>query len=330
MSNKRIFECIVVLILIFVASGFADQPVTSNVDKTIAKVNGKNIVFKEIKVDKAMIQFDPSLSDLEEDEIEIKKIKKENKKLLYKIRKTIIECNIEHFQLSVSDNEMEHELDKFFAKAGKAANSEKVVIEMKDKPTKIADVLCVWIEDPKKGELLYLQKLSSHLSQNNWKAYKGFYNTFQKIERMRKHIPNSLEDIRNSKKKSLKNDILTEKLKLLITEDITVNKNKTLEYYNNTYPKIIKWRIYHYIHINNEIIDEMIQSLKTNNKPDDIVNAYDLGKSMEGGYEIESFFAHEFFFPYYAQSLRNLKVGEVGEITYGPPEAQWRWARYVN
>jgi len=238
MKKKRYKQTflIIAIFLFGVVNIYAE---TSKVDvqadsNVVAVVNGKTILYKEIKADQQIIQLGyaeelvPARMQLIVEEVE-------TKRLAAKIQKIVFEKKIFELDITASEKEVNTRVEEMFRKVELDPNQANEMIEIM---RITVDALEEWQENPSSADAIYNQKLASIISKEQWKTHQVCYNTPQKLKKMRRLIPTNIEDMKKNSRASTRNDLLYEKLRNLITRDILVSDIEISNAYKTKYSSL--------------------------------------------------------------------------------------------
>ena len=225
-----------VFLLSIIILVFSYNKVAITKDKTdssvIAIVNGEEILYKDIKLDNISLQlFDTKgLTPLESQNI-IKKNEKE--RLVGKIWEIIKNSAIKNLALTVTNNEIESEVNKRFEAAG---IDEKKASEISLRYSKLIKALEDWQKNPSNADSIYQNILSNtSITKEEWRVFQSVYNTPEKLLEMQALIPEDLNDMKQNTRKSVEKDLLFNKMRDIICADVSVSDTEVETYYQKKY-----------------------------------------------------------------------------------------------
>jgi hypothetical protein len=193
--------CIIAVITLY----HSHEKQFSGNDRLIATVNGTSIFADDINKITKMIDV-MNLNQLSDEQLRLAVQKHEINSFLSKIRQTIIEQKIKEYELTVSEQEIQTEIDSMFANI----DSDKAETIIK-KSSASFEALQQWQKEPSKSDSIYNDKLAGmDFRIDQWELLKITYDTPEKLQQM--PIPKNIEDMKNLSYESAKNDLLYRKL----------------------------------------------------------------------------------------------------------------------
>ena len=289
-----------------------------NPDTIIAIVNEIPIKYRDIQVHKDIIKFDPVLSQLEREDLQVELLKIEKQRLLFQIEKIIIDKAMNRFNITVSEEEIDRD---FHSKVEMVNLSEQDIENIKNAGKRLVEALELWQKNPTQEKKIYEDKLSDMITYEGWEGYKNLYNTPEKLEEVKKLIPSSLEDIKDISREGIIKELKLRKLKDRIAEEVKVENKEIKEYYTKKYPEVISWTIYHFFHRKKDVLEKIKKDIQNKKDIKEIIECYDLLRSKEGGYEEEVYFPEMYTF--YTEELPKLSRLETSSIVQGPFYIHW-------
>lgn len=225
-----------VFLLSIIILVFSYKKVAITKDKTdlsvIAIVNEEEILYKDIKLDYHTIQLlDTKGLTL----LEVQDLTKKNEKerLAGKIWEIIKNSAIKKLALTVTDSEIESEVNKRFENAG---IDEKMASEISNRYSKLIKALEDLQKNPSNGDSIYQNMLSNtSITKEEWKVFQSVYNTPEKLLEMKALIPEDLNNMKQNTRKSVEKDLLFNKMRDIISADVSVSDAEVETYYQKEY-----------------------------------------------------------------------------------------------
>jgi hypothetical protein len=184
-------------------------------DFVIATVNGNPIKYKDIAVSEGSYD-DP--------------IQVENGFLALKIHNIIVNEAVSEYGISVSDKEVQMELDRRFQMSG-------IDTEMADKISKkykiIYKALVEWQKNKDNSDKIFQEIVSTSplpVSIQTWEVTQKCYDTPEKLEGLKKNIPENLDDMIANSYQSTRQDVVIDKLRDKVAGDVTVTDEEVLSH----------------------------------------------------------------------------------------------------
>ena len=306
----------VILFSLFSCSVVANDNL--NPDTIIAVVNDIPVKHRDIQVHKDTIKFNPELSQLKNEDLQVELLKMEEQRLLFQIEKIIINKAINKFNITVSEKEIDKEFD---SRVEMLNLSEQDVENIRNITTRIIEALELWQRNPAQEKKIYEKKLSNLITYQEWEMFKSLYAIPEKLEEAKKFIPTSLEHIKDISKEDIVKELKLKKLKDKVTVDVKVEDEEIMKYCTQEYPKTISWTIYHFFHRKRDVFEKIKKDLLNNKDIREIIEGYNLLKSNEGGYEKEDHFSGMGLF--YTEELSRLSKSEMSSIVQGYLDVYW-------
>jgi hypothetical protein len=212
----------VVLLLVFVLSvktsiSFSEEV---NMDKIVAVVNGEEIKYKEIaKKVHVVSKYKTKNEKLpEESKLNEEILSNEKKALITKIHALLKSQKIAQLNITVSEKEIDKEIENIFSKI-----SPKATQEANRKISVLTKALRKVLKNPDRDKEVYEKDLAMLMSYEEWKAHRMQIDSIAKVELLEKELPITVEkEKRNVSREYIKNLLLDKKLEQYITSDIFV------------------------------------------------------------------------------------------------------------
>jgi len=212
-------------------------------EKIVAKIDGKNIYYNQIRVsvNKAKISFveqykrEPTLKELN---YRIREIEKQN--LLAKIYKIIENELINKFNITVTDKEAQNYYRSIIEKSGYTLNHMEKEVTASIRTVVVA--LKEYVKNPSKDKEIYAKYFGS-VSQTSlppaaWKWYKSKYGTPEGINKLEKMLQKSSFQTLSPPALSLwKNTLKRKKLQEKVSSSIRISSYELEEYYCQKFNK---------------------------------------------------------------------------------------------
>ncbi|MBP8605638.1 MAG: hypothetical protein KBI46_07350 [Phycisphaerae bacterium] len=243
---KLNYFCIV-NILLFCMSSLASRLDPNSV---IAFVKERKITYNEIKLD---IKYASTLT--------LEQIKKQEQRRLWrKIDDIIFQEAVHDYHIRATESEIDMQVDETFEKANLSDEQIHKICRISNA---IHDALIALYQKPSAAQEIYQEKLSSLISEDDWKTWQTLIDSPEKLKRL--VICNDINDLKRNSRESAKNDVLRAKLNKIITKDVNVSEEEIVRAYRKRYKEAKVPPEYTAVH--NEIYLELLE-----NKRQDVIS----------------------------------------------------------
>jgi len=206
----------------------------------IAVVNGSLITSSDIAVKKETVihafLFERG-RDPTSEELSGEITKAEERKLISRIASILREKALQEFGVTVTAEEARVELEKLYP--GLKENPEGTLEKEKAFWKQYALALKEVKESPEKERLIYDSRLKDFMEYETWKAAIKSFGTHEKIKRIERAIPKSIEDIYRDGESSMKDLVLDEKLRSAITRDVKITEEEVQKIYESRFDSTV-------------------------------------------------------------------------------------------
>ncbi|MBA7679097.1 hypothetical protein ES703_87380 [subsurface metagenome] len=199
-------------------------------DLLVAIVNGVEVVYGDIKADRKIIQL-TCTQGLSKRQFNNEVRKHEMRRLSGKIHEVIFTHAIDEMGLTVSEEEIDFQVDELFRKGN--LTDEQVAFVCTEARA-LHEALEAWHRNPGNEDAIYNEKLASlNVTRDQWKLHQACWDTPEKLKRF--VVPSDIEDMKRNSRGSSRRDVFYKKLGDIITSDISVTDDEVKQAYQNKY-----------------------------------------------------------------------------------------------
>ena len=206
-------------------------------DNIVAIVNGKQIPYSRIKIDRKFYSSHIELLEQEQgrkikpEEVEQVLLEKEKEILLQVIKQIIWEEQIKRFGLDVSDEELKQAFNKSFQNFDFSKETEKG----RQYLLKIIETLEEIDKHPEASEEIYKRNLASDIDRMSWEIIREQYRTPEKRDILKRAAYRSVEEIKQRSLETMRPLILRNKLWDIVTKNVFVTEEEIQTEYRRRY-----------------------------------------------------------------------------------------------
>ena len=229
-AKKQIVFLLVLLQVCAIQNLFAG---TQDPNAIVATVNKAKVFYKDIEADPGVIQ-QLSVKDLNDVELEKMVHLYEQKRLAAKIHEIIFEQKIVDLGLTVSESEINEQVEKIFKETNMTVEEANKVCQAGHA---VYEALKAWQKSPTEANSIYDAMLANtSVSRDQWKLFQACYDTAEKLKSLK--VPQNIEQMKLNSRQSSKRDLYYIKLEDLITKNVMVTTDEITALYEKRYGKV--------------------------------------------------------------------------------------------
>lgn len=151
-------------------------------DEIVAKVNGKEIKYREIRVDPILIKVSPHLSSLKGKALKQAILTREKRKLKAAILRIIRENAIKKVGITVTEEEVKQWWSEIVNKGGL---TEEDILQYRQEMLILIDALRERLKNPEQSEQIYEKRLANLFEKEEWEIHTARYNNEKKFKNLK-------------------------------------------------------------------------------------------------------------------------------------------------